>query len=146
MNVPGDATRYLVIAETPRVRLRHKRREDAVDDFRWRQDPNLQRFNAEPAYEASFETFLTQFEIDLEFGHDRRGMFSIETPQGIHVGNLMYYNADRVSGAIEFGMSIADERLRGQGLGREVTAAFLRYAWRELPFRNSIAPLTRSAL
>ncbi len=136
MNGAADATRHLVVAETPRVRVRRKRREDAVDDFRWRRDPDLQLFNAEPAYDAPFETFLGQFELDLEFGHDRRGMFSIETPDGAHIGNLMYYNADRVSGVVEFGMSIAEEARRGQGLGREATAAFLRYVWRELPFRR----------
>ena len=68
-------------------------------------------------YDSSFEIFLAQFELDLDFGHDRRGMFSIETPDGVHIGNLMYYNADRVGGAVEFGMTIADEALRGPGAG-----------------------------
>ena len=126
MTNPADSTHHLVIARTPRARIRRKRREDAGDDYRWRRDPDLQRFNAEPVLEASFETFLVQFELDLEFGHDRRAMFSIETPDGVHIGNLMYYNADRAGGAFEFGMSIADEALRGKGLGREVTAAFPR--------------------
>jgi RimJ/RimL family protein N-acetyltransferase len=138
MSGAADATRHLVVAETPRVRIRHKRREDAIDDYSWRRDPRLQRFNAEPVYDAPFETFLVQFEFDLEFGHDRRGLYSIETLSGLHIGNLMYYNADRLGGAAEFGMSIADQNMQGIGLGRETAAAFLRYVWRELPFRRVV--------
>ncbi len=133
-----DATAHLVVAETPRARIRHKIRNDAVEDFAWRRDPELQHFNAEPVYDGSFESFLVQFEMDLAFGHERRGLYSIESLEGRHVGNIMYYNGDLASGTAEFGVTIADESLRGAGLGREVVVAFLRYLWRSLPYRRIV--------
>lgn len=135
---PAAAGQGLVVAETARARIRRKRREDAADDYRWRCDPELQRYNAEPPFTSGFDTFLVQFEVDLEFGHERRGMYSIESVDGAHIGNLMYYNADHLAGLAEFGMTLATEGSRGVGLGREVLAGFLRYAWRELPFRRFV--------
>lgn len=126
------------VARTPRARIRRKRLEDVADDYRWRKDPELQHFNAEPPYSSDFDTFRVQFELDLEFRDDRRGMYSIEDLHGMHVGNLMYYNADHFEGTAEFGMTIAEAGHRDGGLGRELAAGFLNYAWRELPFRRYV--------
>ncbi|MCZ2109349.1 MAG: GNAT family N-acetyltransferase [Dehalococcoidia bacterium] len=135
----GTASPPVVIAETPRTRVRTKVRADAADDFAWRKDPEMQRYNGEPPSDATFDEFLVQFEFDLAFGHERRKMFSIDSrADDRHIGNIMFYNADRRSGTVEFGMSLAKDADRGTGLGREVTAAFLRYLFNEHPFRRVI--------
>jgi len=137
--VKGSERPPVVVAETARARVRTKTRADAADDFAWRKDAEMQRYNGEPPSDATFEEYLVQFEFDLAFGHDRRKMFSIESrADGRHIGNVMFYNADRRTGTVEFGMSLAEEGDRGAGLGREVTAAFLRYLFNEHPYRRVI--------
>lgn len=129
----------LIVAETLRTRVRTKTRADAADDFAWRKDAEMQRYNGEPPTDSTFEEFLVQFEFDVAFGHDRRKIFSIESrADGRHIGNVMFYNADRRAGTVEFGMSLAGEADRGKGTGREVTAAFVRYLFNEHPYRRVI--------
>jgi len=48
----------------------------------------------------------------------------------------MLYNADHAREIAEFGISIGDRRYWGNGLGREATILFLRFAWANHPFRS----------
>ncbi len=132
---PGSRD-HLVVAAGPRLRIRHKLRDDAIDEYAWRRDPENARLNGMPPFREGFARFLQVFEYDLAFGQADRAHFAIETPDGVHIGSIMYYNADHGSEAAEFGISIGDRRFRGDGLGREATITFLRYAWQAFPFRT----------
>ena len=132
---PGSRD-HLVVAAGPRLRIRHKLRDDAIDEYAWRRDPENARLNGMPPFREGFARFLQVFEYDLAFGQADRAHFAIETPDGVHIGSIMYYNADHGSEAAEFGISIGDRRFRGAGLGREATITFLRYAWQAFPFRT----------
>ena len=125
-----------VIAVTPRLRLREKRIGDAAAEYAWRKDPEVARYDATPPLVLSYGEFVQQFERDLRFPNPARHAYAIETVEGAHIGALMYYNADHVSGAAEYGISIGPAERRGLGLGAEATVAFLRFAWRTLPLRR----------
>lgn len=127
---------HLVVAVGPRLRIRHKTRDDAIDDYAWRRDPENARLNGMQPFSEGFTRFLQLFEHDLAFAQPDRAQFAIETPEGVHIGSVMFYNADHGRETAEFGISIGDARYRGAGMGREATTVFLRYAWQTYPFRT----------
>jgi RimJ/RimL family protein N-acetyltransferase len=135
LDVRKDLMERLTVAQGPTVRIRRKVREDAIDEFTWRRDPENARYNGLPPFADGFTRFLQAFEYDLAVGHADREQFAIETVGGAHIGSVMYYNADSVREAAEFGISLGDRRYWGQGIGREATILFLGYLWRNYPFR-----------
>lgn len=132
---PGSRD-HLVVAAGPRLRIRYKTRDDAIDDYAWRRDPENARLNGMQPFSEGFTRFLQVFEHDLAFAQPDRAQFAIETAGGVHIGSVMFYNADHARETAEFGISIGDGRYRGDGLGREATILFLRFAWQTHPFRS----------
>lgn len=132
---PGSRE-HLVVAAGPRLRIRHKVRDDAIDDYGWRRDPENARLNGMQPFSEGFTRFLQVFEHDLAFGHADRAQFALETNDCAHIGSVMFYNADHAREAAEFGISIGDRRYWGNGLGTEATVLFLRFAWQNYPFRS----------
>lgn len=132
---PGSRD-HLVVAAGPRLRIRYKTRDDAIDDYAWRRDPENARLNGMQPFSEGFTRFLQVFERDLAFAQPDRAQFAIETAGGVHIGSVMFYNADHARETAEFGISIGDGRYRGHGLGREATILFLRFAWQTYPFRS----------
>lgn len=128
--------RDTVIAETPRLRIRRKQVDDAVDDYRWRRDPDVVLFDGVEPTSIPFSVFVNQFQAELEVVNPERCQFSIDEGDGVHVGNIMYYNANRVSGVVEIGVAIAERAYRGRGLGQEALRAFLPYLFDTLEFRT----------
>ena len=126
---------HLVVADAGRVRLRRKHVRDALNDFQWRRDPEIARYDAAMPLAKTFTEFLDQFERELLFPDPQRRMFAIEAPDGTQIGNIMYYNADDSRQSAELGICIALPAFRGRGLGTEAVLGFLRFIWNELPFR-----------
>ena len=126
----------LIVARTPRLRIRYKLRADALDDFAWARDPEIARFNGNTPREQTLAAFLTEFDYDLAFGPPTRQQFAIETADGIHIGTVMYYNASYAEASAELGMTIGPVDYRDRGYGREAATAFLRFAWQTYPFRS----------
>lgn len=125
-----------VVAETTRLRLRLKSREDALDDFEWRRDPEGAMYDGALPLAMTFSEFVEHVERDLGFVDPRRRMFAVDTREGLHIGNVMYYNADSARDSAEFGISIGRREWRGHGLGSEAAIAFLRLLWATTPFRR----------
>lgn len=135
LDVRPDPKERLVVAQGPTVRLRRKMREDAIDEYTWRRDPENARFNGMAPFGDGFTRFLQAFEYDLFVGHSDREQFAIETLGGAHIGSVMYYNADLSRDTAEFGISIGDRRYWSRGIGREAAILFLGFLWRNYPFR-----------
>jgi RimJ/RimL family protein N-acetyltransferase len=125
----------LTITSGERVRIRHKHTDDAIQDYAWRRDPELTRYDGSPPVEPSFTRFLEQFKQEIAIPDPRRCSFAIETAEGEHIGNVMYYNADAMRQTAEIGISIGSAKHRGAGFGTEALVLFLRYMWNTLPIR-----------
>lgn len=132
----GARLEHLVVADAGVLLIRHKIREDAFDDYQWRRDPELARYDGNPPIELTYTEFLDRFQRELDFPSGDRRSFSIVLPDGRHIGNIMYYNADLARTAAELGISIAVPELQGVGLGTVATIAFLRYLWHSHTFRR----------
>jgi RimJ/RimL family protein N-acetyltransferase len=127
---------HLVVASAGAVLVRQKHTRDALDDYHWRRDPELTRFDGNSPIDATFSEFLERFERDLAFPTGDRRAFSLVTPTGEHFGNIMYYNADLARTSAELGISIGAPAYQGHGLGTAATIAFLRYLWATHAFRR----------
>lgn len=134
---PPEAVDDAVIS-AKRFTIRHKRESDARDDYAWRADPEIARFDGKPPLRDPFEAFYVSFEHQRRYGAVGREAFSVDDRGGRHIGNIMYYNADSVAGEAEFGIGICVTDCQDIGIGTDATVAFLDFLWRERPFRRIV--------
>ena len=127
-------SRPVLIAATRRVRLRTKALSDAPNDYRWRRDPEIARFDAARPMTLAYSRFLHQFERDLAVVDPTRLLVAVDTHDGEHIGNVMYYNADTRRRTAEFGICIGSAHHRDRGFGTDATIAFMGYLFGECGF------------
>lgn len=108
-----------------KVVLRGKRLDDAANDYAWRCDEELARLDAAPPLRLSFAEFLAEYAEELRYPSPRRRRFAIESPEGKHIGNLMYYDIDEGKGEAELGIMMGDRDYWDQGYGTDAIATLL---------------------
>lgn len=118
------------------VRLRRKRLSDAHDDYRWRRDPELSRFDAASPIRSSFEEFLSGFEDELRWPSPFRRTLAVDDLSGHHIGNVMYYNIDERRGEAELGITIGEKEFWNLGYGADIIRTFLRYLFFQMNMRR----------
>src|SRR5438876_11169242 len=84
------------VARGELVVLREKRLADAPDDYRWRTDPELAKFDAARPFAASYPDYLSLYRDELSYPSPYRRSVAIEDSDGHHIGNAMYYNIDAI--------------------------------------------------
>jgi RimJ/RimL family protein N-acetyltransferase len=108
-----------------RVVLRDKRPEDAENDYRWRSDPELARLDAAIPLTMSFERYLKLFEDQMKYPTPGSHHYSIETLDGLFIGNCMYYDLDTVNREAELGIVIGDRDYWSDGYGYDAVTTLL---------------------
>lgn len=116
-----------VLIEGTFIRLRRKRPEDAATDYGWRSDPELASFDAAGPLKTSFTDYVALYQEELLYPGPYRHMLAIETHDGRHIGNVMYYNIEERRGEAELGITIGEREYWGQGYGRDAVRTFLRF-------------------
>ena len=109
------------------IRLRKKRLSDAEADYRWRRDPELARYDAAAPLRISFADFLVTYQEDLRYPSPFRRVYAIDSLDGTHIGNVMYYNIDERRGEAELGITIGERPYWSQGYGRDAVQTFVRF-------------------
>lgn len=110
-----------------KVVLRQKTIADAERDYAWRCDPELARYDATRPLRISFEDFVADYEEDLRRASAHGQRFAIETLDGRHIGNCMYYGANYHRQEAELGILIGDRDYWGRGYGTDSIRTLLRY-------------------
>jgi len=108
-----------------RIVLRDKRPEDAENDYRWRSDPELARLDAAIPLTMSFERYLKLFEDQMKYPTPGSHHYSIETLEGLFIGNCMYYDLDTVNREAELGIVIGDRDYWSDGYGYDAVTTLL---------------------
>ena len=116
-----------VIASGDLVRIRQKRRRDAFQDWTWRRDADLARLDAARVTALSFDEYRNQYEWQLQRSQAYRSTFAVEAHDGLHIGNVMYYNVDAQRREAELGVLIGEREFWGGGYGREAVALLLDF-------------------
>jgi ribosomal-protein-alanine N-acetyltransferase len=127
-----------VIARGRRVILRRKRLSDAKDDYAWRSDEDLARYDAVPALRISFSDFVASLLAQFRYPDPARRSYAIEDESGCHIGNAMYYNLREAMGEAELGITIGDRRYWGQGYGSDAVQALVKLVFREKGVRRML--------
>lgn len=108
-----------------RIVLRDKKFEDAENDYRWRSDPELARLDAAIPLTMSFERYLKLFEDQMKYPTPGSHHYSIETLDGLFIGNCMYYDMDTVNREAELGIVIGDRDYWSDGYGYDAVTTLL---------------------
>ena len=117
-----------------RVLLRDKRLGDAPDDYRWRCDPELARYDATRPITMAYQEYLAIYREEVLFPNPHRRSLTIEDEAGRHIGNIMYYNIDAMRGEVELGITIGVSQCRGQGYGAEAARLLVEYLLKRKDF------------
>jgi RimJ/RimL family protein N-acetyltransferase len=125
-----------VVARGRRVVLRRKRLSDVAQDYAWRADEELARFDAAPPLRLPFAEFARGWEVDMRFSDLPLRSLAIEDEEGLRIGNIMYYNLDRWRKEAEIGISIGQRDYWGRGYGSDAMRALVRYLFRSSDLRR----------
>ena len=115
------------------VILREKRVEDASEDYAWRTDEELARLDATRPLNMSYEDYLKYTREELALPSLRSKRLAIDTLEGKHIGNCMYYDIDARTGEAELGIMIGDRDYWGKGYGTDSVDCLLDHIFTTLP-------------
>ena len=107
-----------------KVVLREKRVEDASRDYSWRVDTELAKLDATRPLNMSYSSFLEYSKEELRYPNPLSRRLAIDTLDGEHIGNCMYYDIDLKRGEAELGIMI-DRQYWGMGYGTDSVDALL---------------------
>ena len=120
-----------IVARGKRTIIRRKRVSDAADEYGWRSDKELARYDAAPIVTTNFADYLRRWTFDLHFTDVGQRSFALENESGHHIGNVMYYNVNTQRSEAELGISIGDKSYWGLGYGSDATIATTRFVFRK---------------
>lgn len=102
-----------------KVVLRPKQVEDAPDDHRWRQDPELAELDAASVLRQGLDDFTHDLATEIKYPTPWVKRFGIDNLDGRHIGNCMAYDIDSISGQAEIGILVGERDHWDGGYGRE---------------------------
>jgi RimJ/RimL family protein N-acetyltransferase len=124
------------IARGQRVVLREKRLGDASEDYRWRSEAELTRFDAARPLTLTYQEYLALYREELFYPSPYRKSLAIEDESGRHIGNIMYYNIDALRQEAEVGITIGERTHWNLGYGTEAIHLLLEHLLGKLGFRR----------
>lgn len=122
---PQPAQEGTVVAVGEKVVLREKRLSDVDDDYAWRTDEELSRLDATRPITMSFDAFRRHSREEMQYATSSSKRLAIDTRDGVHIGNCMYYDINRRRGVTELGIMIGDRRYWGMGYGTDAVRTLL---------------------
>lgn len=110
-----------------KVRLRRKRLSDAYTDYQWQADPELARRDATTPLAVPYSKYLIDYSLEATYALPGRRAFAIETLEGKHIGNCVYYDINEAKHEAELGIMIGDRDYWNKGYGTDAVTALLKY-------------------
>jgi len=119
-----------------KVRLRQKKLSDARNDYKWQTDTELVQLDATPVLSTSFPQYLLDYTSELRSPSPNRCLFAVETIDGEHIGNCVYYNVDENRGEAELGIMIGNRDYWDNGYGTDAVAALVDHIFQQTKLRR----------
>lgn len=114
-----------------KVALREKSLSDAPNDYEWRCDPELARLDGVLPAVISFPEFMKSYEQELLYPSRHRRRFAIDTLEGKHIGNCMYYDVDDERAEAELGIMIGHRDYWDKGYGTDAVTTLVNHIFSE---------------
>ncbi len=108
-----------------RIRLRPKKLADAKEDYSWQTDPELAKLDAALVLDVTYQQYLSEYTFDLCYPSSSRHEFAIDTLDGVHIGNCVYYNVNQAEGKAELGIMIGNRNYWSKAYGVEAVNSLL---------------------
>jgi RimJ/RimL family protein N-acetyltransferase len=113
------------MSNVSKIVLRNKRMSDARKDYEWQKDPELAWLDAAPPLDCRFDEYLTDYGSELFFPPPDRRSFAVDTLNGKHIGNCVYYNIDESRSEAELGIMIGDRHYWDRSYGTDTVKVLL---------------------
>jgi len=110
-----------------KIILRNKKLADAPDDYAWRADPELAHLDAAPLPTITFPEYLSDYTSQLHYPPSTRNQFAIDTPDGKHIGNCVYYGINKKKGEAELGIVIGNRDYWDKGYGTDTITTLVSH-------------------
>ena len=110
-----------------RVILRKKHPSDLENDYIWRIDPDLIALDAAPPLKLSRREYISYSNDEIRHPSKKRYRLAIDSDDGKHIGNCMYYDIDEKKSQAELGVLIGDSDYQGQGYGTDAVKTLVQY-------------------
>ena len=114
-----------------KIILRDKKLADAPDDYTWRTDPELAQLDAAPLLTTTFAQYLSDYTAELRYPSLTRHRFAIETKDGKHIGNCVYYGINETKAEAELGIMIGDRDCWDKGYGTDAVTTLVSYIFHQ---------------
>ena len=125
-----------VFVKGEKVILREKCLEDTPADYAWRTDKELARLDATIPLKMSYAGFLKFSKEETSFPSTRSKRLAIDTLEGKHIGNCMYYDIDVKREEAELGVMIGDRNYWSKGYGFDSVSTLLNHVFTTTPLRR----------
>ena len=127
-----------LMIEGAKVVLRQKRIEDAFHDYQWRIDPELSKLDATFPLRIRYKEFV-RFSLDeIEYPSIRSKRLAIDTKDGVHIGNCMYYDLDERRGQTEVGIMIGHRDYWDGGYGTDAVVTLVGHIFSTISSINKV--------
>ena len=114
------------------IRLREKRIDDIPDEYSWRVDDELSRLDATRPLTMSYDDFFRYTKEEMQFPSYRSKRLAIDTLDGVHIGNVMYYDLNVRNREAELGIMIGDKGYWGKGYGTDIVKTLLTHLFLDI--------------
>ncbi len=113
------------------VVLRAKKFSDVDRDYSWRSDPELAELDATTPIRLSLDEYGRHYNDEINYPSPWSVRYAIETTEGVHIGNAMYYDIDRSKSQCELGIMIGNRDYWSRGYGTDAVLTLLRAIFEE---------------
>ena len=114
-----------MVAVGEQVVLREKSLTDVADDYAWRTDDELSRLDATRPITMSYDAFVRYSREEMQYTTSTSKRLAVDTHDGVHIGNCMYYDVNLRRAEAELGIMIGDRRYWGKGYGTDAVKTLL---------------------
>lgn len=128
----GKQVMCSIMLRGTKVILRDKRLDDAANDYAWRCDEELARLDAASPMRISFADYLVSYKEELQYQSYWQRRFAIESLDGKHIGNCMYYDINEQKKEAELGILIGDRAYWNQGYGADVVTTLVNHIFEDV--------------
>jgi len=101
--------------------------DDAEADYSWRIDPELAALDATRPVTLTFAEYLRYHRDDVNYPSPWSVRMAIDTLDGHHIGNCMYYDINTEKSQCELGIMIGDRDYWSKGFGTDVVKTALAH-------------------
>jgi RimJ/RimL family protein N-acetyltransferase len=115
-----------------RIQIRRKSLADAKEDYAWQADAELARLDATGPLQMTYQKYLSEYTFELCYPSANRCEFAVDTLDGEHIGNCVYYNTNTSESRTEMGIMIGNRDFWNQGYGSEIVNTLLDYIFNNL--------------